>query len=184
MLIGICGKSGSGKTTFAIELKERLENSIHIKVDEIGHNVLLLPKVKEELVNLYGNKIIKDNEINRKELSKIVFDSEKEMDNLTSITWKHMQEELNNIIEKNKDKIIILDWALLPKTDYLNKCKIKILFDISYEERKKRALLRDNIKEEDFALREKASLNYNYNDFDIVFTDNNKNNIERVMNLI
>ena len=177
MLIGICGKSGSGKTTLSKKLEQLSNNIIYLDIDKIGHNVLLYQNVKNELIDTFGLSIIKENEINRKVLSKLVFNSKEMMDKLTYITWKYMEMEIDNFIKKNENKIIILDWQLLPKTKYFNMCKIKILLDISYQTRKERAIKRDNITMEEFDLREKASINYNVDDFDIVINEKQKLNI-------
>ena len=56
-------------------------------------------------------------------------------------------------------------------------CKIKILLNIPYEIRRERAIKRDNITIEEFDLREKASINYNVDDFDIVINEKQKLNI-------
>ena len=119
MIIGICGKSGSGKSTLANEIIELTNNNaIHLDIDKIGHKVLLLPKIQEELINSFGKSIIKEKTIDRKKLGEIVFDSRKEMKKLSDITWKYMQIEIDKFININKDKIIILDWLLLPITKY------------------------------------------------------------------
>ena len=184
MLIGICGKSGSGKSTLANKILETYDNDgIHLDIDKIGHKVLLIPEVKEELVNNFGESILTDGAVDRKKLGRIVFDSEKEMDKLTDITWKHMQEEIDKCIESYKDKIIILDWLLLPKSKYFEMCDVKILLDISYEVRKQRAINRDNITEEAFELRDKAGLNYDSRSFDYVLTENDEVDIKRMVNL-
>ena len=47
---------------------------------------------------------------------------------------------------------------------------LKILLDVPYEIRKERAMLRDNITEEAFQLREKASIDYDVNKFDYVIS--------------
>ena len=174
MIIGICGKSGSGKSTLARKIiKITNNNAIHLDIDKIGHNVLLLPEVKNELVNLFGKGIINEKNIDRKKLGDIVFNSRFEMDKLSNITWKYMEIEIDKFIQDNRDRIIILDWLLLPNTKYLDLCDIKILLNIPYEIRKERAMKRDNIKEEDFDLREKASIEYNENDFDYILVNNN-----------
>ena len=92
--------------------------------------------------------------------------------------------DIDKIIQNNKNKIIILDWLLLPKSKYFNNCCIKILLDIPYEIRKQRAIARDNITEEAFDLREKASYKYNNDLFDIIISNNSKEEYERIVKLI
>lgn len=185
MIIGVCGKSCSGKSTLTDELiKYYDQKAVKLEIDKIGHKVLTFSEVKKDLVNCFGKIVINNNIVDRSVLGNIVFASEKEMEKLTNITWKYMQIEINQFLSLNKDKIIILDWALLPKTDYLKKCDIKILFDVPYEVRKARALKRDNISEEKFKLREKASMNYNLEDFDYVINDSSYESIKRLVKLI
>lgn len=182
MLIGICGKSGSGKSTISNYLKDEL-GAIHCDIDEIGHYILTLPTVQKDLIDSFGIELYKDDKINRKKLGQIVFNSVDKMKILEQITWKYMEIEIDKIINQNKDKIIILDWQLLPKTKYLNLCDLKILIDIPYKIRKQRILRRDNISEEKIDLREKASITYNKNNFDYVFNTNDNENIKRLVKL-
>lgn len=185
MIIGICGKSGSGKSTLAEEIiKELNKQVLHLDIDKIGHEVLLFPEVKRELINSFGIEILKDNNVDRKKIAERVFDSRKEMDKLSSITWKYIEQEIDKYLIINKDKIVILDWILLPIVKYFNICDIKILLDIPYEIRKERAMKRDNIRKTDFDLREKASINFNPNDFDYVLKNNDKKNITRMVKKI
>ena len=138
MIIGICGKSGSGKTTLANQIMQLTgDNAICLDIDKIGHNVLLFPKVKKELINSFGEAIIKENMVDRKKLGEIVFNSRNEMEKLSDITWEYMQIEIDKILNLNKDKIIILDWLLLLNTKYFDMCDVKILLDVSYDVRKK-----------------------------------------------
>ena len=170
MIIGITGKSGSGKTTLARQIQEE-KRGVHIDVDKIAHKVLLKDEVKEELVKIYGKKIIQMNEVERKYLREMVFQSRNEMKRLSSVIWNYMEAEIDNIINNNKDKIIIIDWILLPKTKYFNNCDIKILIDIPYSIRKDRVLKRDQIEEDIFILREKSSISYQNNEFDFILND-------------
>lgn len=168
MIIGICGKSGSGKSTIAKLIQTKHSNAVHLDIDKIGHKSHEDEEVKKKLIDTFSNQILTENKIDRKKLSKIVFSSKEEMNKLTNITWDFMEKEIDKFIEENKDKIIILDWLLLPITKYINICDIKILLDIPYEVRKERAILRDNITEEQFDLRETSSIEYDHNDFDII----------------
>ena len=185
MIIGICGKSGSGKSTLAKEFMNVYQNNvIHCDIDKIGHYVLTLDVVKNDLKNSFGASVIKMNKVDRKVLGKIVFDSPKDMEKLTDITWKYMQIEIDNLLSENQEKIIILDWQLLPKTKYFQMCDNTILLDIPYEIRKERAMLRDNISEIDFDLREKASYNYENLNFNYVINNNTKEEVQRLVRII
>ncbi len=178
MIIGICGKSGCGKSTLANQIIDLTNNKpIHLDIDKVGHEVLTIPEVKEELIKSFGDNIIEHDNIDRKKLGEIVFDSRHEMKRLSDITWKYMQIEIDKFLSDNKDKTIILDWLLLPITKYFDLCDLKILLDIPYETRKERAMKRDHISESDFNLREKASINFNPDNFDYVLKKNELNEI-------
>ena len=182
MIIGICGKSGSGKSTLSNQIIQLTnKEAIHL---EIGHSVLLLPEVKVELINSFGESIIKDNIVDRKKLGEIVFNSRNKMNRLSDVVWKYMQIEIDDFLEFNKDKIVILDWLLLPISKYFDMCDIKILLDIPYDVRKYRAIKRDNISEEAFDLREKASINFNKSIFDYVLKTNDKEIVKRLVNVL
>ena len=183
MIIGICGKSGSGKSTLARMIMEHHEDAIHLEIDKVGHYVLTLPEVKEELVRTFGNNVINENMVDRKKLGEIVFNSRERMDRLTDITWKFMQIEIDKFLESNKDKKVILDWLLLTKSKYFDMCDFRILLDIPYDIRKERAKLRDNITDEAFELREKASIDFDSNKFDYVISGNQEDILRMVKGL-
>lgn len=185
MIICICGKSGCGKSTLANQIIELMNNkAIHLDIDKVGHRVLLLPEVQKELINAFGESVVKENIVDRKRLGEIVFDSRNEMNKLSDITWKYMQIEIDNFIVQNKNKIIILDWLLLSISKYFDMCDIKILLDIPYEIRKHRVIKRDNISDEAFDLREKASISFNEKDFDYVLKTNDKEIVKRLVKLL
>lgn len=179
MIICICGKSGSGKTTIAKSVQKAIPNSIHIDIDKIAHKSHTDKLVKQNLITAFGNDILTNQDIDRKKLRNIVFNDKYEMEKLENITWNYMENEIDKIIELNKDKVIILDYLLLPKTKYFSNCDFKILINIPYEIRKERVLSRDNISEEDFDLREKRTIHYDINKFDFILQDNNINELKK-----
>ena len=176
MLIGICGKSGSGKSTISRLIKEYYQDNVEIlDIDKIGHEIYSNEEVIEKMINHFGSKILTNNMIDRKKLSTIVFQSKEEMNSLTDITWSHMEKIIDSFIDNNKNKIIILDWQLLPLTKFFQMCDFKVLLDIPYEIRKERTMKRDNISDEKFDEREKASIKYNKKEFDFLI-----NNIDEI----
>lgn len=181
MIIGICGKSGSGKSTLSRILVSKCKNAILLDIDKIGHSVLTIPEVKQELINSFGRGIFDEECVDRKKLGDIVFNSREKMQKLSDITWKYMQIEIDKFIKSNEGKIIILDWILLPISKYFKMCDLKVLLDVPYEIRKERAMKRDNISEDKFDLREKASIDFNKKDFDYVLESSDEENIKRLV---
>lgn len=184
MIIGICGKSGCGKSTLSRMFLENYSNAVHLEIDKVGHYVLTLPEVQEELVKAFGNDVLNGDLVDRKKLGNIVFDSREEMAKLTDITWKFMQIEIDKYLEEHKEGIVILDWLLLTNSKYFDLCDVKILLDVPYEVRKQRAMIRDNISGDAFDLREQASIEYDKDKFDYVIDDNNKIDIQRMVKKI
>lgn len=173
MIISICGKSGSGKSTVSKELKTYYgEKVVNVEIDKIGHMALEDDSVRLELIKCFGESILNKDIVDRKRLGDIVFNSINEMKKLSDITWSFMEREIDKIINLNSDKIIVLDYILLPLTKYFKMSDIRILLDIDYSIRKMRCMKRDNLSEEKFDLREKASIDYDKNDFDYVINDN------------
>ena len=181
MIIGICGKSGSGKSTIAKQITSRYKNAVHLDIDKIAHKSHKDEEVKQKIIGTFTEPVLTNNEINRKKLGRIVFASKEKMKLLEEITWEFMEKEIDDFINENKDKIIILDYILLPLTKYFDKCNIKILLDIPYHIRKQRVLSRDDITEEQFDLRDSAAIQYEISDFDIVLENERDDILRRIL---
>ena len=170
-VIGITGKTGSGKTKFASLLAKKI-NCQHIIVDLIGHEALFNPKILNDLCDKFGKGILdKSGKIDRKKVGEIVFAQKDKMQELTDLTWGYMKKELNSILSQD-EKFVILDWVLLPDTEYWDKCDFKILINSENIERKNKVLERDNISEEYFQKRELAGVDYSRFKFDYIFKNN------------
>ena len=181
MIIGICGKSGSGKSTIAKQITSRYKNAVHLDIDKIAHKSHIDEDVKQKIIGTFTEPVLTNNEINRKKLGRIVFASKEKMKLLEDITWEFMEKEIDNFINENKDKIIILDFILLPLTKYFDKCNIKILLNIQYHIRKQRVLSRDDITEEQFDLRDTAAIQYEISDFHIVLENERDDILRRIL---
>lgn len=173
MIICIVGKSGSGKSYICKLFEEMSQNIIHLDIDNISHEVLTYPEVYNELINAFGISVSNPHNktIDRRNLGNIVFNSEKEMDKLTQITWPRMQSIIDNFIYEHQNNIILLDWQLLLNTKYYNLSNIKILVESPIDLRTKMTILRDNITKELFEIRDKASFEFNTNEFDYIINN-------------
>ncbi len=179
MIICLVGKSGSGKSTVANLFCNLSTSFLHIDIDLISHKVINEEEVSHHLLKAFGNTIFKDGKVNRKALSTIVFHDKKKMKILEDITWSAMEKEIDSMIQSHLDKIILLDWQLLPKTKYFDIADRRILVDAPLEVRKKRAISRDSISEEKFLEREKASLNLEKYSFDDILINTTKEELQK-----
>lgn len=158
-LIGITGKTGSGKSTIGKLLADKL-NCKYIDIDKIGHEATSDFNITKKLIEEFGYIILDDNKnIDRKKLGNIVFSDKDKMEILTNLTWDYMQNKLDNILSQDEE-YYILDWALLPTVRYWDMCDIKILITSDDIKRKEKILKRDKISKEYLEKREKNTLDY------------------------
>ena len=183
-LIGITGKTGTGKSTIATTLAQKLDG-LYVDIDKIGHQATSAPIISKKLCDILGNEILDSNgTINRKKLGNIVFSDTDKMQILTDITWEYMEQELDKILLQ-KQQCFIFDWALLPKVKFWDMCDFKILVTSDDTMRKKRILERDHISEDYLEKRESATLDYSKLAFDFIFdNDYTKENMDAFVETI
>ena len=167
-IIGIVGKSGSGKSTFALLLSQRLQCQ-HLDLDKLGHQAFEEKQIKDKLKNAFGNEIfdIQGNVI-RKKLGAIVLGNKEKLNILTSITWPYIFEKIEEAIQ-SEEEYLILEAIKLTETKFWEKCDIKILVQAESLLRKKKVIERDNISPEYFDQRDASSINYDKYKFDYVY---------------
>lgn len=179
MLITITGPSGSGKTTLANYLSTLNTNIIHINIDTIGHQVLKLPEVENQIKEKFN--LQKESQINRQQLGDIVFNNRQKMHELSCLTWSKMVQIIDTYISLNQDKIILLDWILIPHTKYFKQSKLNILITSPFEERIKRIEIRDSIPLSKILEREQATIDFTKYSFDyIIYNENFKDTKRKV----
>lgn len=168
MLIGIMGKTGSGKSTITQRLNE--DNQFYIiDVDKVNHSLIEKTKLKEDIIDRYP-EVLENRKINRKKLGTILYQDKNKMEEYNKLVWTYLEIELDSLIA-NANKPVIIDWMMLPLTKYYHLCDLKILVDSSLEVRLKRIMSRDSITEEHFIARDKNSVNYNKDDFEIIINN-------------
>lgn len=163
MTVGVTGKSGVGKSTFAKKYAKE-HGYYYLDIDDVGHKVLDDLEVKRQVKEKFGIEVSSNN---RKKLGELVFASRNnEMKKLADITWGKMKDIIDQYIDFEGNPGIVLDWILLPHTHYFKMCDLKILVTAPEELRRERVMKRDNITDEELNLRDNASIEYNENDFD------------------
>ena len=175
-ILGIVGRQGSGKSTLAELLADTNEDYVYLNIDKLVKDIYKRVEVMDDLFNHYGfkaicsyNKELDEAYIDTKKLGKIVFNNEAEMNWLNNYLYSIIEQEVKSFIKRQKNKLIIIDWALLPSVPLIKKCDLVWILDVPYETRKERVTARDNITEEYFDRREARYPNFAYDlDCDII----------------
>lgn len=170
MLIGLTGKTGSGKS-FAAKIFET-QGAFVADCDVIAHEVLNDNNIKEKLCSTFSRKILdKNNNIDRKALGAIVFSDSEKLSLLNAIMHTEIiRRALNKCHLSGKD-ICIIDGSELEASGVDNKCNYIVVITADEDIRLERILSRDNIDRENALRRIRAQKEYSKN---AIFIANNE----------
>lgn len=132
MVIGLIGGAGTGKTYIGKLLSEKLPGEF-IEADIVGHDLLKLVDIKKELVKLFGEEILIDNEISRKILGKLVFNNKKNLEILNKVMHKYMYKKIDSIIRQTKEDYIVLEAAVMAEAKFYELVDYMVEVTTTYE---------------------------------------------------
>lgn len=176
MIIGVSGKSGSGKSSVARYLANEL-GFILLDLDVISKKIR--EDYKSEILELVRENILNKNDIDSKKLGKILFENPGLMEKYNLFIYSKQKE----VIATYEGQDIVIDSIFLPIMEIFSNLDIKILVSCDEKIRMERVMKRDNISEEYFLLRDKNGLSYNKEDFDYII-DNDNGYIEQLETLL
>ena len=150
MIIGLTGPMASGKNLAS----KILENAgcVSVDADVLAHQAI--EKAKDKILLTFEKEateknisvLNEDGTINRRELAKIVFSSKENLKKQESIIHPIVNEMMEDFIQNNSDKTVILNATVLYKTPIINKCDAIIFITSPWIIRFFRAKKRDKIK--------------------------------------
>jgi len=119
MLIGLTGTFGSGKSS-VLKLF-RKEGSVTISADQIAHSLLRRKTVKEAVKTIFGPAILKQGQVNRPALAKIVFTDKEKRRKLEKLLHPMVKEKiLNNARKFSRQKNpVVVEVPLLFESGFL-----------------------------------------------------------------
>lgn len=169
MLIGLTGKTGSGKTS-AAQILEKLGCYV-ADCDKIAHEVLLLDDVKDKLRAEFSDAIFNSsNNIDRKSLGGIVFSDSEKLLRLNAIMHSVIVDEAIDMCINSGRDICVLDGSELEASGAYKKCKHMIVITADDDIRLRRIMDRDALTQESAILRMRAQNDYSKEAF---FINNN-----------
>ncbi|MBR2590234.1 MAG: threonylcarbamoyl-AMP synthase [Clostridia bacterium] len=147
-VIGITGKTGSGKTFIAKRMAEKTSRSMLINADHVYHEMIKEDSLVLSLVVAFGNEILDGKQINRKVLAKLAFASEESLDKLNKTVLPAVAERIISIIEDARTKgvsTVYLDAPTLIESGLNQVCNEVIFIMADPAVRQERIVARDNI---------------------------------------
>ncbi|MEW9081456.1 dephospho-CoA kinase [Caldanaerobacter subterraneus] len=159
-VVGLTGGIGSGKSTVS-EILAKLGAKI-IDADLVSREIM--EKGKEaynEIVDCFGKEILdKEGNIDRKKLGSIVFSDKEKLKRLNEITHPKIIDKIKKMIEeeKDKDKVIVIDAALLIETGLYKLVDEVWLVVVDIDTQIKRVMERDGFSCEEALKRIKSQM--------------------------
>jgi len=116
IVLGITGRTASGKSTVSKYIKKQIGNTLFIDVDKVAKDIYNRNQnIRLKLVDCFGKDVCSlDGAVNYKLLAEKVFSSGKELAKLNNLMFGLIEQEIQRILEINRDKeCIIIDAAIL-----------------------------------------------------------------------
>ena len=161
-VVGLVGGLASGKSTVARLLAER--GARVVDADRIGHQMLELPEVVEDVVQAFGSDVLDDaGRVDRGRLAERVFGDEQAVQNLNAIIHppiiRRAREQVAALRMQPDVPLVVLDAPLLMETDlHRDMCQALLFVDSSEELRRRRAMAERGMDAVQFDKRQRAQL--------------------------
>ena len=157
MIIGITGSIACGKSLVSNYLQEK--GYTIIDADKIGHMALENDEVKKQLVNKFGKSILKDNEVNRVTLGKLVFENNENLKELNNIIHPQIRKNISEQIQVHKnEKLVFVDIPLLFEAKFDDLVEKIIVVSLDEKIQLERLMNRNSLSKEEALQRIKSQI--------------------------
>ncbi len=155
MIILIFGKSGSGKTYLAECLKENLDNSVHLDIDELNSDLYNTPNVQEYAKIVFGENIVVGKKIDKTAIYNAISNDTKLYNKWVEYMVESCQKFLDGYIASTSFNYYIIDHINSHLFDFGDNSNIvKILCTLDDNTRYARLIKRDKISQDTIKFRD------------------------------
>lgn len=157
LIIGITGSIACGKSLVSNYLQEK--GYTIIDADKIGHMALENDEVKKQLVNKFGKSILKDKEVNRVTLGKLVFENNENLKELNNIIHPQIRKNISEQIQVHKnEKLVFVDVPLLFEAKFDDLVEKIIVISLDEKIQLERLMNRNSLSKEEALQRIKSQI--------------------------
>ncbi len=123
-VLGVTGGIGTGKSTVSGILRDR--GLLVLDADQISKDVTDVDGIaNEEIAQVFGNRALRNNALDRKYISSIVFNDKTKLDKLSAIIHKYVLKYIADQLEKERargTKCVVLDVPIPVEKGFVDKC--------------------------------------------------------------
>lgn len=141
LIVGVTGPIGSGKSSVSTYLSEK--GFKVLDADKIVHSLYEEKEVKEGLKKMFGNSVIKDNEVDYKALLSFVTKDPKKKKELEGYVHPLVYKKMDEEISSGKYKKVVVDVPLLIGGPLEKECDLIIYVEADKEVRMERLIKRN-----------------------------------------
>ncbi|GAA4302870.1 dephospho-CoA kinase [Aestuariibaculum suncheonense] len=146
-VVGLTGGIGSGKTTVA-KAFEALGIPVYIADLEAKKLMVTSEVIKTKLVELFGEEVYLDNELNKPFIANIIFNDKTYLQKMNAIVHPEVHKHFDAWKLKQKAPYVIKEVAILFENGGNKQCDLVITVTAPLELRIERLLKRDNTTKE------------------------------------
>ncbi len=150
-IIGLTGGIGSGKTFVSQLFSEK--NIPVYNTDDQAKILLNSPEVLQEVKKIFGEEVIVNNQVDKKRLSKIVFENKEQLTILNNIIHPRVKKHFTEWLSVQKSDFVLKESALIFEANIASGCEYVISVIAPIEERIRRVIQRDNVTREEVLAR-------------------------------
>ncbi len=160
VVAALTGSIATGKTVVLDYFRDNLGFKV-VSADSVGHEVMRSPEIVEKIGLTFGSGVIKNGEIDRKALGKIVFSDKAELLKLNEITHPAILSRTFEIIDElSLTSPVILEAAILIEAGWHKYFDTVMLTWCKPEIQLNRLMTRDNITEEEAKIKIASQMSF------------------------
>ncbi len=160
-IVGLTGGIGSGKST-VLRLFHELGASIYIADVEAKKLMNNNKELIEEIRVLLGDRAYKNNELDRKYISSIVFNDTLKLKALNELVHPKVRAHFKEFIKKTTAEIVIYEAAILFESGSNSLCDYIITVTANFDDRVNRIMKRDGVSKQQILERMKHQFDDDY----------------------
>jgi len=150
--IGLTGGIGSGKTTVSTIL---INNGIPVYDSDSRAKFIMNNsfEIKKKIINYFGKESYKDDFLNKKHISQLVFNDKIALNEINSIVHPFVEKDFIKWRKMNSCKYVVYESAIIFESGSYKNNDYNILVTSNVNERIKRVVNRDKVSEKDVMIR-------------------------------